>query len=67
MTILILKGVNDEDPKSFLNNYKKTCINTGVTLQKIGSHFYWSFLKKEFVNGMRDNQRLTSYFGNIRV
>ena len=29
MTIPIFKGVKDEDPESFLRNYKRTCISTG--------------------------------------
>ena len=30
MTILIFKGVKDEDPGSFLRNYKNACISTGT-------------------------------------
>ena len=29
MTIPIFKGVKDEDPKSFLRDYKRACISTG--------------------------------------
>ena len=46
MTIPIFKEVKDEDPKSFLRNYKRECISTGSRTTK-----NWVTFLPEFLEG----------------
>ena len=46
MMIPMFKGVNDEDPESFLKNYKKTCIRIGSRIMKNLVTFLPKFLKR---------------------
>ena len=43
MTIPVFKGVKDEDPESFLRNYKRTC--------KSGTTENWVTFLPEFLEG----------------
>ena len=46
MMIPIFKGENNEDPKSFFKNYKKTCISTGS-----GTTENWVIFLLKFLGG----------------
>ena len=63
--IPIFKGVKDEDPESFLKNYKRICISMGSRTTENWVTFYRNFLREELVNDMRDNRRPQSCLGKI--
>jgi hypothetical protein len=46
MMIPIFKGMKDEDPESFLRNYKKACISTGSRTTENWITFILKFLER---------------------
>lgn len=61
-SIPVFKGVKNEDPESFLRNYKNTCISTWSRIIENWITFLPQFLEIRVFDGIRNNRELPSYF-----